>query len=226
MALQQRTLTLDSGAAIPLVAAKPPKSAKASGICVILAHGAGANMDSDFICAAHEGLAERGHWAVKFNFPYTAAGKKAPDRTPILEACFRTVVASVRDKEGRGLRLVLGGKSMGGRMASHLSATDDGIDGLLLLGYPLHPPGKPDKLRDAHLPCIPVPMLFFAGTRDPLSRLDLLETTLKKLNAPHRLHIVEGGDHSFKVLKSLGRSPEETMDEILDVADEWLRRLA
>jgi predicted alpha/beta-hydrolase family hydrolase len=116
-----------------------------------------------------------------------------------------------------------GGKSMGGRMASHLAAQGEAVDGLVFLGYPLHPSGKPDKLRADHLTAIEVPMLFIQGSRDPLCRLDLLDAALKPVKAPCLVHIIEGGDHSFKVLKRLGRTEQEVWREIVDTILGWVR---
>jgi len=163
---------------------------------------------------------------VKFNFPYTEAGRRAPDRAPVLEDCYRHVVAAFRSDPGiAASRLVIGGKSMGGRMASHLAAQGEAVAGLIFLGYPLHPPGNEGQLRVAHLPKIAVPMLFFAGTRDPLCRLDLLRQTLTQLRAPTTLHVVEGGDHSFAVPKRMRRDPRDVWEEIVRISAEWLARL-
>lgn len=190
---------------------------------VVLAHGAGNDMHSSFLSAIHLGLAERGLLSVKFNFPYAEEGRRAPDRMPRLEATWRAVLAAVRsDSELAPGRLVLGGKSMGGRVASHLAAVGVDCDGLLFLGYPLHPAGKPERLRDSHLGEIQCPMLFVEGTRDPLCRLELLRPVLARLGARARLHLIEGGDHSFRVPKRLGRSEGEVWEEILEVAVAWM----
>jgi len=194
---------------------------------VILAHGAGGDMHTPFLSAVHEGLAERGYTAVKFNFPYKEAGRRVPDPTPVLEACYDRVIEALRaDRDLGAARIVIGGKSLGGRMASHVAARGATVAGLLFLGYPLHPPGKPDKLRVAHLSAIRAPMLFFAGTRDPLCRLDLLRGTLGRLPVAVTLHVVEGGDHSFVVPKPLQRAPRAVWDEIVTVSGQWLASLA
>jgi len=119
-------------------------------------------------------------------------------------------------------RLFLGGKSMGGRVASHLAAAGAECEGLLFLGYPLHPAGKPERLRDGHLADIECPMLFVEGTRDPLCRLELLQPVLARLGNRARLHLIEGGDHSFRLPKRLGRSEREVWDEILEAAIDWM----
>lgn len=202
-----------------------PGSFRPGGTVVVLAHGAGNDMDSPFMRAVHEGLAARGFAVVRFNFPYKERGGKLPDRMPVLEQTWRAVLAAVgADPQWRPGRVVLAGKSMGGRVASHLAAAGEPCDGLVFFGYPLHPANKPDKLRVSHLPAITCPMLFLAGTRDPLCRLDLLRSHLAPLGARAVVHEVAGGDHSFKVLKRLGRTPEAVMDELLDVTAQWLRQ--
>jgi predicted alpha/beta-hydrolase family hydrolase len=144
----------------------------------------------------------------------------------VLEDCYRHVIAALRsDQRLAAGRIVIGGKSMGGRMASHLAAQGEAVAGLLFLGYPLHPPGKEAQLRVAHLPQIHVPMLFFAGTRDPLCRLDLLQQTLTQLHAAAELHVIDGGDHSFNVPKRLQRTARDVWDEIIRVSGEWLDKL-
>ena len=126
---------------------------------MILAHGAGTDMSNPLLVAFHEGLAKCGFLTVRFNFPYKERGGRAPDRKPVLEACFRGVIDQVC-ADYRPAQIVIGGKSLGGRMASHLAAGDLAVDGLVFLGYPLHPSGKPDRLRTAHLSSIVAPMLF------------------------------------------------------------------
>ena len=195
-------------------------AAPARGVTFVLAHGAGTNMDHAFLVAVAERLAARGVAVVRFNFPYTERGDRAPDRAPVLEACYRAVLAQVRADLG-GDRLVIGGKSMGGRMASHLAAAGEPLDGLVFLGYPLHPAGRPQQLRDAHLPRIAVPMLFLTGTRDALCPLDTLRPILARLPQA-TLHVVDDGDHSFAVRKKSGRTAEMVLDELADATVGWL----
>ena len=191
------------------------------GATVVVAHGAGTAMDHPFLVAIADGLAARGVAAVRFNFPYTERGDRAPDRAPVLEACYRDVLAAVRADPALAGRLVIGGKSMGGRMASHLAAAGEAVDGLLFLGYPLHPAGRPRQLRAAHLPRITAPMLFLTGTRDALCPLEALRPLLAGLpNAT--LRVVEDGDHSFAVRKKSGRTAAEVMDELLSATCSWL----
>jgi predicted alpha/beta-hydrolase family hydrolase len=192
------------------------------GITAVIAHGAGTAMDHPFLVAYGDGLAARGVAAVRFNFPYTERGDRAPDRAPVLEACYRAVLAAVRADAALAGRLVIGGKSMGGRMASHLAAAGEPVDGLVFLGYPLHPAGRPQQLRAAHLPRITAPMLFLTGTRDALCPLATLRPVLAPIpNAT--LHVVEDGDHSFAVRKKSGRNAAEVMDELVDATSAWLR---
>jgi len=191
---------------------------------VILAHGAGNDMSTPLLVAVHEGLASAGLLTVRFNFPYKEKGGRAPDRTPVLEACFRSVVNQIRT-EYRPSRVFIGGKSLGGRMASHLAASRLAVDGLVFLGYPLHPPGKLARLRTAHLSRITAPMLFFAGTRDPLCNLDLLRSSLAPLADRATLHVIQDADHSFNVLKRTGRSDEAVREEIIKISLAWVQSI-
>jgi hypothetical protein len=180
-------------------------------------------MHAPFLSAVHVGLAIRGYPTVKFNFPYTEQGRRAPDRAPVLETCYQRVLDAVRaDPDLAGRRIVIGGKSLGGRIATHLAARGADVAGVLLLGYPLHPAGKPDQLRTAHLGDIRVPMLFIAGTRDALCTLSVLQHTLATLPAPTTLHIVDGGDHSFNVPKRMEREAHSVWEEIVTVAATWI----
>ena len=194
-----------------------------SATLLVLAHGAGAGMDHPFMHALAEGLAARGIGVLRFNFPYAEDHRKAPDRQSVLERTFVEVVAGAR-VEHAPRRLFLGGKSMGGRIASHLAASGESCDGLVFLGYPLHPPGRPERIRDAHLYEIRVPMLFVEGTRDPFCPLDRLETVRARLQAPHALVVIEDGDHSFKVRRSSGRSNADALEEVVAAVAAWLGR--
>ena len=167
-------------------------------LSVILAHGAGGNMHSDFLSFFQEHIAAAGYPCLKFNFFYTEAGRKAPDPKPLLLACYEKAMEAVS-----GRRLVIGGKSMGGRMASYI-ADRNRVAGLLFLGYPLHAPGKIDELRDEHLYSIGKPMFFASGTKDPFARFDLLQKTIKRIGRNASTYYVEGGGHSFEVPKKIG----------------------
>jgi uncharacterized protein len=198
---------------------------KRAGVTLMLAHGAGAGQGSAFLVRFATGLAARGIDAVTFNFSYTEHGRRVPDPNRKLEACYRAAIDAVRkhQKLGRN-QLAIGGKSMGGRIASQVAAAGaEGVAGLVFLGYPLHPPGKPEQLRTKHFPNIRVPMLFVQGSRDAFGTPDELRPILAKLEAPAALHVVEGGDHSFKVPKRAGVSQEAVYEAVLDRIELWLR---
>lgn len=223
MNLFERKIPITDDKAVTSVWAVPDGYDRRRGL--ILAHGAGAGMHHPFIRFVHEQMAARGLLAVKFNFPYMEAGRKAPDRAPLLQATWKAVIDAVRrDRDLAPRRLFLAGKSMGGRIASLLAAEGEPCDGLIFLGYPLHPPGKPEKLRAKHLPRIPCPMLFIQGDRDRLCDLDSLREVLKTLTAPVTLHVIKGGDHSFKVPKRSGRTEEDVWREIIGVMSSWISR--
>ena len=195
-----------------------------AGRVFVCAHGAGGHKDDRGMLAVAKVLEARGLEVVRFNFPYRDLGSKRPDPMPVLEATIAGVAARVRD-ERRPDMLVIGGRSMGGRAASMLAAEGFDCDGLLLLAYPLHPAGQPEKPRDAHLPKIRVPVLCFNGTRDALCRRDLMAVAVGGL-ARWTMHWLEGADHSFRVLKSSGRTDAEVLDEIGDASGRWLDGLA
>ena len=190
---------------------------------IVLGHGAGGNRESPSMTALAAALAATGRRVVLYNFPYSDRRAKRPDPTDLLEMTTQEVGAHVRDRLG-ARRVIHGGRSMGGRIASQVVAKGAPADGLVFLAYPLHPPGRPDTLRDRHLPAIPVPMLFIQGTRDAFARWDLLTSVLERLGEKARLHPIEGADHSFKLPKSAGRSAESVQEEILRVTTEWLDR--
>ncbi|HEX9938830.1 MAG TPA: alpha/beta family hydrolase [Longimicrobium sp.] len=193
-------------------------------VVFVCAHGAGGNRDDRGMLAVRDALRSRGMDVVRFNFLYKEKGSGRPDPMPRLMECTRAVVARVRE-ELRPDVLIIGGRSMGGRAASMLAADGYDCDGLLLLAYPLHPAGQPEKLRDAHLPSIRVPVLCFNGTRDELCRRDLMEAALRTVATDWRMHWVEGADHSFHVLKSSGRTDAQVMDEVGDATREWIAGL-
>jgi len=177
----------------------------------VCGHGAGGHKDDRGMVALAQALGEAGLEVVRFNFPYRERGAKLPDPMPVLKESFAAEVERVRQN---GRRLIIGGRSMGGRAASMLAADGFECDGLLLLAYPLHPAGKPEKLRDEHLPRIRVPVLCFNGTRDTLCRRDLMEKALEKLS--WRMHWLEGAAHTFR--------PRD-YPEIAAATREWLARL-
>jgi predicted alpha/beta-hydrolase family hydrolase len=187
----------------------------------VCAHGAGGNMNDRGVQAVAKELRSRGMDVVRFNFLYTERKSGRPDPMPVLQKVIEAVVDLVRAKLAPN-ELVIGGRSMGGRAASMLAAEGFGADLLLLLAYPLHPAGKPEQLRDAHLPRIAMPTLCVNGTRDALCRRDLMERVLPRLQPGFRMHWLEGADHSFHVLKSSGRTDANVMAEIGAVTSAWL----
>ncbi|MGH2757786.1 MAG: alpha/beta hydrolase family protein [Actinomycetota bacterium] len=188
---------------------------------VVLGHGAGSGMDGDYMAFFASGLAGDDRRVVRFNFPYMEQGRKSPDKQPVSERVFQEVGDFFRTE-----RLVLGGKSYGGRIASHAVAAEEiNADGLVFLGYPLHPPGRPDRIRDAHLHEIECPMLFVEGTRDPFCPLETLEGVRKALSAPTEVVVIEDGDHSLKVRKSSGRSTKDAWTEAVAAIEGWLAKL-
>jgi predicted alpha/beta-hydrolase family hydrolase len=185
---------------------------------LVVGHGAGAGQTSPFMVRTAEGLAARGISAATFDFPYIAAKRSVPDRPPVLEQAWRDAIDAARE-EFRELPLFIGGKSMGGRISSHVASQGvEGVAGLIFLGYPLHPPGQPAKRRDAHLPAIKEPMLFVQGTRDPFGTADEIRELLPSLQHA-TLHEVAGGDHSFKVA---GRGAPDMLGAILDAVKSWI----
>ncbi len=196
-----------------------------AGITLILGHGAGAGQTSGFMVTLATELAARGFDTATFNFCYMEDGRRVPDPNDKLEACYRAVIETIRDHEKFGRNaLVIGGKSMGGRIASQIAA-QDAVDlaGLVLLGYPLHPPGRPEKLRVRHLSDVKAPMLFVQGSRDTFGTPAELQPFIKKLKPPAQLYVVEGGDHSFKVPKRSSLTQQEVYEAVYEQIGEWLR---
>jgi uncharacterized protein len=189
---------------------------------LVLAPGAGGGMDGAFMRRAARGLAAHGFQVCRFNFGYTEKGRRSPDKQPVLEETYREVVGSIRPLAGRR-PLFLGGKSMGGRIASHIVAGGEQAAGLIFLGYPLHPPGRPDRIRDEHLRAIDTPMLFVEGTRDPFCPLETLERALGDIKASTSVVVIDDGDHSFKVTKASGRSTEAAWQEVIEAVSGWVR---
>ena len=187
---------------------------------IVLGHGAGASLTSDYMAFFAVELARRGHRVVRFNFPYMEAGRKAPDRQPVLIETFRAVVDGVASGAGK---MIVGGKSMGGRIASHAVAEGMAADGLVFLGYPLHPPGRPERIRDAHLHDIKAPILFVEGTRDPFCPLETLEKVRAGIGTDTEVLVIDDGDHSLKVRKSSGRDTAAAWAEAADGIDAWIR---
>ena len=201
-----------------------PATTDAERAVYVFAHGAGGNMSDRAVLAAAKTMRGIGLGVVRFNFLYKERGSGRPDQMPKLMATTRAVVERVR-AELRPKRVVIGGRSMGGRAASMLAAEKFNADGLLLLAYPLHPPGQPEKLRDAHLPNIEMPVLCFNGTKDIFCTPELMKRVLTTVTAPWEMQWLEGADHSFHVLKSSGRNDAAVLAEVGSVSTEWLRRI-
>jgi len=197
-----------------------------AGVTIILGHGAGADQFSGFMRMAAEGLAARGLDALTFNFLYKEQRRGAPDPKAKLESCYRAVIdAAIKHKKLKGNKLVIGGKSMGGRIASQVAADDsEGVAGLVYLGYPLHPPGRLDKLRDEHLPTTKRRMLFVQGARDAFGTEDEIKAIIKKHRLQADLYAVVAGDHSFKVPKSIKPQPQ-VYEDVMDEVARWCREL-
>ena len=195
----------------------------AAPLTVALAHGAGALMDSPFMAAFAEGLAASGYRTVRFEFPYMAKRRadgrsRPPDRTDTLLAVWRAVIADLGPD-----RLVIGGKSLGGRMATMI-ADEAGVYGAVVLGYPFHPPGKPDAVRTDHLADLRTPTLILQGTRDSLGNVD--DVAGYALSSVIRVHWLADGDHSFVPRKTSGRTEDQNREEALGIVSEFLAELA
>ena len=202
-----------------------PAATATDGAVFVCAHGAGGHMNDRGMLQTAAALVSRGLSVVRFNFLYKEKKSGRPDPMPRLKECVAAVVARTRDEIGPK-KLIIGGRSMGGRAASMLAAEGFACDGLLLLAYPLHPAGKPEQLRDAHLGAIRVPVLCFNGTRDTLCRRDLMETALKSVTTQWFMRWIDGADHGFHVLKSSGRTDGDVLDEIGDTAQQWVAGLS
>lgn len=200
------------------------------GTTIILGHGAGAGQLHPFMQLFANGLAARGFDTMTFNFAYMEKGRGVPDPKAKLEACYSAVIeAAQKHKKLKGNRLVIGGKSMGGRIASQVAASPESaesIAALIFLGYPLHPPGRPDKLRDAHLPQITAPMLFIQGSRDTFGSTDEIRDLIKRLHLPATLYPIEGGDHSLKVPKKGNPPQAQVYETAMDEIASWLQKNA
>lgn len=212
-----------------------PKESRAG---FVLAHGAGARYDHAGMAALAAALAHHGFAVLRFNFRYTEKGRRSPDRAPVAVQTWFDVWNWVRRRpEVDGLPLLAGGRSFGGRMATLAAAEPGGgrgaepgaepfnPHGLILFAYPLHPPGKPDKLRTEHLGSISAPLLFLSGTRDSFATVSLMDAAVAGLGPSATLHWLEGADHGFKVLKRSGRTDDEVREESAEVAGSWCRRL-
>ncbi|CAN5893690.1 alpha/beta hydrolase [soil metagenome] len=203
-----------------------PSTTGADSAVFVLAHGAGGNMSDRGMLASAHALRDAGLGVVRFNFVYKEKKSGRPDAMPKLMDTVRAVVERTRAELGNPRPLIIGGRSMGGRASSMLAADGFDADGLLLLAYPLHPAGQPEKLRDAHLPRITMPVLAFSGTRDTLCTRELMERALTTVVAPWEMHWIDGADHSFHVLKSSGTNDAAVMAEIGATSRRWVDHLS
>jgi len=192
--------------------------------CYVFAHGAGAGMTHAFMAAVAQGLSERGIASLRYQFPYMERGSRRPDAPRLAHATVRAAVAEAA-RQLPGLALFAGGKSFGGRMTSQAQALSPlpGVRGLVFVGFPLHPAGKPSDERATHLSDIAVPMLFLQGTRDELAQLDLLQPVVSRLGSRATLEVFEHADHSFHVPVRSGRKDAQVMEELLDRTSVWIR---
>lgn len=204
-----------------------PSPAPPAAGALLLAHGAGAGQRHPFMTLFARAIAARGIDVATFDFPYITARRRVPDRAPVLEECYRAAIARVRDELPSAARaLVIGGKSMGGRIATQVAAADPALPvrGIVLLGYPLHPPKRPEVRRDAHLGAVARPMLFVQGTRDPFATPGEIRDVVATLPAA-RLHLVDGGDHSFAVPRTHTPAQADVDATVRSVVAEWVQTI-
>ena len=228
---EKLTVTVNDKEAVSALLYPAAKKQRAE-LTVLLGHGAGANQTSGFMRMFAIGLASRGLDVMTFNFIYMEQGRSVPDQKPKLEACFRAVIdAALNQRKLKSNSLVLGGKSMGGRIASQVMAGENRgvfekhIKGLVFLGYPLHPPGQSTKLRVEHLGHVGKPMLFVQGTRDALGTPEEIQPHIKTLTPAATIYAIEGGDHSFKAPKKFGLPQEKIYEDAMNEIDRWVRAI-
>jgi predicted alpha/beta-hydrolase family hydrolase len=207
---------------VPGILLRPPDA----WLLYVLAHGAGAGMRHRFMDAIAEALAARRIATLRYEFPYMAGGARRPDPPPVLQATVRAAAAAAAHL-APDLPVVAGGKSLGGRMTSGAQAREPlpGVHALVFLGFPLHPPKQPGLSRAEHLAGVHVPMLFLQGTRDDLADLALVTGVCRDLGPRATLHVVDGANHAFEVLKRSGRTNEEVREELVRTTEEWCRAL-
>jgi len=218
------TIPVSNNESVSGILTMPADKKKIYSAGIITAHGAGNDMENDLLAAFAEGMAHAGYPVLRFNFPYKEKGLKAPDKPgKLVDTWTATCRYFKEDSPIQVKHLIAAGKSMGGRIASQMAAVGKlPAEGLIFLGYPLHPASDRSKIRDAHLYHVEIPMLFFAGTRDTLCDLTILQTVLDKLPAPWELEIIEGGDHSFHVPKSMGIPESDIYHRIVTRTEQWL----
>jgi hypothetical protein len=218
MASKQLTINVDPKRTVTAIVHEPSGG---NGTVVVYAPGAGSNVHDPFGRFAATELAGAGYTCVRLQFPYMEEKRKAPDRTPVLEATWRAAIGQTRSL---GQRLVVGGRSMGGRIASRVVAQGEQVDALVLYAYPLHSPAKPDVWRNAHFPAIKVPALFCSGTRDAFASVDELRLALKDVGRS-ALHVLDGADHGYAIPASTGRRREDVWQEAVKATIAWFKKV-
>ncbi|MBN1472161.1 MAG: alpha/beta hydrolase [Syntrophaceae bacterium] len=219
------TIHIAKDESVSAILTMPENKKSRYGVGVMTAHGAGNDMENELIAAFADGMAEAGYPALRFNFPYKEKKQKAPDSQKRLEETWAAVFRYFQEQvDFKVDHAIAAGKSMGGRVASQMVAGGSlPVEGLIFLGYPLHPAGDHSKIRDAHLYRVGIPMLFFAGTRDRLCDMTILQEVLRGLSAPWKLDIIESGDHSFHLPLSMKVKESETYGRIVDTAVKWIK---
>ena len=214
------TIAFASGGPLSALLDTPPSPPA----CFVFAHGAGAGMDHPFMAAIAHGLAGRGMACLRFQFPYWQQGSRRPDPPARAQGAVRAAVQEAA-RQLPGVPLFAGGKSFGGRMSSQAQAEEPlpHVRGLVFVGFPLHPAGKPSTERAGHLARVQLPMLFLQGTRDALAELDLIRPTVAGLGPRATLREVEGADHAFHVPARSGRNDQQVLQELVATAADWMR---
>jgi predicted alpha/beta-hydrolase family hydrolase len=202
-----------------------PAEGQTAGAHFIYAPGAGSNINDGFGRYLANSLAASGITTVRFQFPYMEARKRRPDAPRLLELTWREIIETVRYEISGASKIVVGGRSMGGRIASQVVAQDTAADALALFAYPLRPPGNPERVRNGHFPDIGIPTLFCSGTRDSFGTPDELTAAAAEVSNS-TVHLLEGADHGFAVLKSTGKSREDVWAEAVDALLDWLQPLS
>ncbi len=220
------TITIPSQGSVSGILAGPDHLNENSSTGIVFAHGMSNDMHHPSLQGVAQGLADLGYITLRFNFPYKDKGRKSADPDHRLIACWKAALDYLIHHSSHGVdTVVAAGKSLGARMASLAAASGEiAPHRIIFLGYPLHAPGRKESLRDAHLPSITVPMLFFEGTRDPFCDLDLLSSVIDRLPAPVELEIIQGGDHGFNLPTSDPREPTEVHRQIVEKCHQWLCR--
>jgi predicted alpha/beta-hydrolase family hydrolase len=193
---------------------------------VVLAHDVGGSLQDPLLAHLHQQLTERRCLSLRFNFPFAEVGKRRPDPVTVLRRTLRAAVGALsRDPSGAPAHLFLGGMGLGARTAAEVAAARLRVDGLFLLGFPLHPPDRPEQAHSEELYRVVSPMLFVQGTRDRRCDLAALGRVLSRVGAPTALHVCREADHQLRVLKKSGRSDEEVRDEVLGVVETWIQKV-